>query len=337
MLALACVAPHDDSWSTTRVHVDGRGVAVDLSVQTLSVIEVVAADEDGDQWLSVEELDAARDDVVRYLLDHHVVTLLDASGVEVAPAWGAPTIERREDLDTLPPRQWLDLRFEAPPLAIDPARVAVDATLFLTTSPGHRAFVDVAWDGAEPEPGVVLWMAETRGALDRPPTPEPPPAPEPEPAPSVSQDETTVARPVDAPPVRLEVLALLAVVVAAWGGGLRAALAGCAVALVGAGARGLVAQHAPHLALAAPAAWVLTALAALALLRRSRLSDRDGRARLLAECLVWGVLISGFGRPVAAASWPATALDAGIWCLWAIVLGCTLQLAPRAAASRPDE
>ena len=101
-------AVHDNSWSTTRVTLNEAGVEVALAVQTLSVIEVTAADQDGDAWLTAEELDASRAEVVAYLAEHHVVSTIDAGGVSTPISLDEPTFERREDLDSLPPMQWLE-------------------------------------------------------------------------------------------------------------------------------------------------------------------------------------------------------------------------------------
>lgn len=330
VLALAAASSiaraHDDSWSTTRVDVGAGAPSVALSVQTLSVVEVVAADTDGDAWLTVEELGAARDDVVRYLRAHHVVILADASGDAVPLELAAPTIARREDLSSLPPRQWLDVRWEAaaPASGVGVAAVSVESTLFLTTSPGHRSFVDVAWDGAVGETRV-LWWADLRADFSRPE----PPVPEPAPAP---RTESVAEPPVELDPplvARLDVLALVALAVVAAGGGLRGAAGGVAVAVAAGLAWRGVAHLAPDLVLGRAGSWALLAVAGGVVAVRLRVSEERRAGRLLAECLVWGVFVAGFARSDVAPAWPTLVREVSIWCAGALAIGFVVRPAGR--------
>lgn len=148
-LAAALAALHPNSLSSSTLVVEGARVRHELVVQPTGLIEVLPGiDRDGDGTLDADELEARREDVFEYVARHHLLR---------AGAEGAAPLERRlERLALAPPP------FPAPPGTADWVRIdsscdapapiellAVESRLFFLTSPDHRDFCSVRWDGVE--------------------------------------------------------------------------------------------------------------------------------------------------------------------------------------------
>ncbi len=336
---LVAAGAHDNSWSTTVVEIDEASVTVALTVQTLSIVEVLEVDGDGDLWLTSEELEAGREALVAYLDEHQRVAAIGASGDESPVVLGRePTLERREDLTTLPPMQWVDVTWSGPALATDVAAVEIESTLFLTTSPGHRSFVETIWNGLVGDVSV-LWMAELEATFERP-------------AALLGEPEVAGLQPVpeqaegDSPPRggrswRPDVVLVVILAVHAAGYGLRGATAGTATALAAGGAQAAVGAAVLGLAtLPAPYSAALSGLAVVLLTSRVCVSDPTRRPRLVKECLVWAVLVAGFAQPVAAPNLASTTDSVLIWSsvAWSLgLLGWVVPTFRRRHSGLPDD
>lgn len=153
-LLFACPAPHDDSLSFSRVEVAGSEASVTLTVQVLSLAEVVdGLDADGDGRLSGEELERRRGPVgtycsSRYALRSGAAADEPGSGRALAPA---DVRVEREGLDG----RWVTVRFACrdPLGAIDSLELSVDP--FVETSPAHLDRAEVVWSGAR---YASLWL-----------------------------------------------------------------------------------------------------------------------------------------------------------------------------------
>lgn len=172
MSAALALALHASSLSASRLEVRADGaVRLTLEVQTLSVVEVLPElDADGNLLLDGRELAGAGPPLFEYVARHYALTPLDAAGaplprlrpellslVESAPDDGLGLASQRLLLE-------LDARAPAPL-----AGLSIEVSLFEVTSPGHRDFAAVAWEG-EPE-REWTFCAETP-RLDVAPDPE---------------------------------------------------------------------------------------------------------------------------------------------------------------------
>lgn len=164
-LALALLAApaalHPDSKSSSRIEVRGERASVELSCQSLSLLESVPMDRDGDLLLSPEELEAARGPLERYLLEHYQ---LSVEAEPFAPLAG----------------ELLGARLSAAPGALGEQRVvcelaftlpaqtdglAVRVRLFRERNPLHRDAASLTWNDEEPAgflfaEGAELWRFE---------------------------------------------------------------------------------------------------------------------------------------------------------------------------------
>lgn len=148
-------AAHPDSHSFSAVRVEGAEVAVELHVQSRSVIEALGYDVDLDGRLSAPELEAARPAVAAYLLEHYRVSV----GSDGRPGAGRPLAGEVVALvthwraDALLPEEWLqaDLRFDA---GAAPDELLIEVDLFATENPFHRDTCVLEWND-EPQ---VSWL-----------------------------------------------------------------------------------------------------------------------------------------------------------------------------------
>lgn len=203
MLSSLCVlalVAHPLSVSSSRVVVDGAQVAVDLRCQSLTLVESLPIDTDGDRRVSRDELAASRDSIERYLLEGYRLTAEGTDGVERRLVGrlvgstlhaGPPNVETERPSgaagipnpatngasgvasDASGPEPLIDFRLEF--ASDDPLRaLRIDQNLFRESDPLHRDHAQIVWNGGEPR-ARVLWVedpswtfrpdAEPRGVL----------------------------------------------------------------------------------------------------------------------------------------------------------------------------
>jgi hypothetical protein len=140
----AAIRPHPNSISSSRVTIEDARVAVELSCQALSLIEVLPIDGDADGHLSQAELAAARAKIEAYLLARYVLA---------APPDGNRALDGRLESVSLRElyagqafeEQWIDARL-AFPLQAGPLReLWIEVTLFRETNPFHTDHSTIAW------------------------------------------------------------------------------------------------------------------------------------------------------------------------------------------------
>lgn len=145
VLGVLFLAAHPDSMSFSRVEVEGPRVTAVVRMQALSLMEVVAVDADEDGFLTTEELAAQRGAVRAYFAEHY--RILDEDG---------PLAFEVTELEVLPPdsgalfsgleEQWLHLELAAEARR-DVHDVSFEIDVFLETSPDHRDFSVLVWNG----------------------------------------------------------------------------------------------------------------------------------------------------------------------------------------------
>lgn len=175
LLALTLLAAsHSNSQSSSRVTVDGPRVGVELRCQALSLFEVVPQlDADGDGLLTHSELEAARQQVADYVSLNYLLRSGDAA---LAPTVGEVQLVAPDRRALFPEPQWVDIEIELQ--APEPVEsLVIEVTLFHDTSPDHRDFTRVVWNGAQPtgqvldrlRPGARWPLAVGEGILPRGP------------------------------------------------------------------------------------------------------------------------------------------------------------------------
>jgi hydrogenase/urease accessory protein HupE len=148
-------AAHPNSQSSSRIVVEGRSVEVELVCQTLSLIECVEIDADGDLELDEAELGAGRAEAERYLSSRYRLSALDGRAVELAGG-SLELLEAPSELS----EQRMRVRWRGE-LPADAEGLIVDVRLFVERNPLHRDFATVAWNGEEPFPWMFSAGAET--------------------------------------------------------------------------------------------------------------------------------------------------------------------------------
>ena len=149
--ALLLSGLHPDSHSFSVVRVDGPRVAVELHVQSRSLIEALGHDVDLDGRFDAGELDAARASLATYLLDRYRLRI----GSDGEPGEGErlegrlTSLATRWRADMLLPEEWLraELVFEA---AGAPDEILIEVSLFAEENPFHRDTCVLEWNGEEP-------------------------------------------------------------------------------------------------------------------------------------------------------------------------------------------
>lgn len=145
---------HPDSVSNSVLVVDGQRAGLVVRCQVDSLIEVLPAiDADADGAVTAEEIEASADAILDYVGRHYRLSIgtdrAFAGGRELEPE---PVSATHLVWDEAPGRfkHWVDveLLFQAG----EPIRdVAIESSLFLSTSPGHRDVLTIEWPGREPE------------------------------------------------------------------------------------------------------------------------------------------------------------------------------------------
>lgn len=153
LFALALLlAPHDDSASSSRLHVRGAGVALELRVQTFSLFEVVPdLDANRDDLLTASELEAKRDEVIEYVRGHYG---LKTRGEPLLAANFEAELVRPDPAALFPEPQYVDLRASFRSASGPLESLEVEITLFHLTSPAHHDYTQVRWN--EEPPAVIL-------------------------------------------------------------------------------------------------------------------------------------------------------------------------------------
>lgn len=165
-LALSALA-HPLSVSSSRVVVDGAKVDVTIRCQSLTLVESLPVDTDGDGRVSTSELDAARGDIERYLLAHY--RLSGDSGEALTGKLLRERVLEGQAIEALPSELLVefDLSFEA---ASALRGLRLDLDIFRESDAMHRDHTQIVWNGAEPE-ARVLWVEDpswTFAAGERP-------------------------------------------------------------------------------------------------------------------------------------------------------------------------
>jgi hypothetical protein len=164
---------HPNSFSTSRLTVQGAAARLELRVQALSLIEVLPEGLDGDGVLSGAELEAGRGAVADYVARHYV--LRAGSGGDRKQ--GAVLAGRLTDLSAEEAddegNAWVNAAFEYRADALLPD-LMIEVTLFIESAPDHRDACTLTWNGGEPVE-TLFWMGEFRRyyAPESPPVPTP--------------------------------------------------------------------------------------------------------------------------------------------------------------------
>lgn len=162
-LFLLGAAVHPNSVSQSILVVDGAEVRVEFAFQTLTLVEELGLDRDGDGELDDAELGAARPLIGDYVLEHFRV--LDPTRDDArlpGEVLSITTARRAEPMD----EQWVttDLRFSAPAPLED---VAVEFDPFRQMNAAHLDFASLEWNGA-PLAYFGFGLGEDRWDFDTP-------------------------------------------------------------------------------------------------------------------------------------------------------------------------
>lgn len=146
-LLLAAPAAHPNSISSSRVEIEGALVRHELLLDPLSILEVLPGiDADGDGRIGEGELERSAAQIAEYVGRHYRFFLVAPErrelerrleGVELAPApvpappSAAPWVRMRSRLDA----------------GRSPSALEIEVRLFFLTSPDHRDFCTLVWDG----------------------------------------------------------------------------------------------------------------------------------------------------------------------------------------------
>jgi len=164
-LVLGVPSTHPDSLSRSTVRVEGARATVELRFQALSLLEVLpAVDRSEDGWLDAGELEAARDVLEDYLLEHFRLAAVSDEGETalegrmrsaVAQDPAALGAFELQNLD-------VSLAFEA---ARPIERLALECTLFREANPWHKDTCFLTWNQDEEVPHLfegqeTRWLFE---------------------------------------------------------------------------------------------------------------------------------------------------------------------------------
>lgn len=162
----ASAAVHPNSASQSRIEVRGAEVRVDLRLQATSILEIADADRNLDAFLDAGELEAARDAIGAYVLEHFRLRT-DSLG---DPERGRALEGRLEALgspmvapDPIFTDQPVDLvlSFGRDGGGAPLADLMVTMTLFAETSPAHFDDSVLIWNGEEPVRRILRAGART--------------------------------------------------------------------------------------------------------------------------------------------------------------------------------
>ncbi len=146
-------------------------VDVTIRCQSLTLVESLPVDSDGDGLVSTSELDAARGEIERYLLAHY---RLSGDSDEGERALTGKLLRERivegQAIEALPSELLVefDMSFEAPSVL---RGLRLDLDIFRESDAMHRDHTQIVWNGAEPD-ARVLWVEDpswtfTVGAASR--------------------------------------------------------------------------------------------------------------------------------------------------------------------------
>lgn len=157
---VASARSHPNSISSSRVTVDEQHVAVELSCQALSLMEVLPLDGDGDGRLSEAELSAGRSVIEGYVAPRYAIAGPPDGGRLLAGRLTDAALRALYEGRAFE-EQWVDLALEyrfpgadpgAPPAATvtEPIReLWIEVSLFREANPFHSDHSTIAWrDGA---------------------------------------------------------------------------------------------------------------------------------------------------------------------------------------------
>lgn len=164
-LAVGLAEPHPNSFSSSRVRVDGERVAVELRCQARSLMEALPLDADGDDRLAALELAAGRGALQAYLRERYRVFPLDGD---------EPLALALEEFALAAPLGASDEPFVLARLSGRAAQelvgLEVRCSLFVESNPLHRDTCTLVWNGGEeaswlfPEAGEVFrFVPDDRG------------------------------------------------------------------------------------------------------------------------------------------------------------------------------
>lgn len=158
-LALALgLGAHPDSQSSSRLTVTEAGAGLELSMQSLSLIECLEIDTDGDRRLSQLELERGRAAIAQYLDARYQI-----DPVGPRNPW---TLELVEGAQT---GYQLVHALTTFPVSAECEELNVRCRLFLEQNPLHRDVATIVWRGEEPAvflfgEGVELWNFRSASA-----------------------------------------------------------------------------------------------------------------------------------------------------------------------------
>ncbi|MEM7309877.1 MAG: hypothetical protein AAF682_24585 [Planctomycetota bacterium] len=163
---LALTVAHPNSISSSHITVEGASVRIELSFQTLTLIEELPVDDDGDLLLDDDELERHRATIESYVLEHLV---LRSGGVDGTVLGGrvealAPVVDPAASSGLPMLGQWLDLT-----LAYDADAPVEDFVvswhLFEVMNAEHFDYAELVWNDEEPQSfvfglGTRVWRHE---------------------------------------------------------------------------------------------------------------------------------------------------------------------------------
>lgn len=140
LLLAALLVPHARSMSSTTVDVSDSLVVAALRCQSLSVIDSLGGDEDGDGRLDEAEFAALLPAIEEHLFANWIPT---AEGVEFELRLARTAIEPQENLRDY---QWLQLELQIETTErLD--ELTIENRLFLDGNPQHVDFTELTWEG----------------------------------------------------------------------------------------------------------------------------------------------------------------------------------------------
>ncbi len=161
-LLAAIGAVHPESSSISVLTVDGATVRLEQRVQVESLLEVIdSLDADGDRFVSQSELDRRQEQIFAYVEAHYRLRTNTGGALEggelLAPRAISLVLAAPEPGALALPVH-TDAVFEYQ--AREPLEeLVVESSLFLETSPAHRDFASVVWEGERA--GTVVLDAST--------------------------------------------------------------------------------------------------------------------------------------------------------------------------------
>ncbi len=168
LLALSAISPapnaspHSNSISVSRIEVEGSRLRHRIELQTLSILEVLPElDLDGDGELNPSELELGRAPLGEYL--DSAYTLFAASTSELPAPAQVSEVRESAASDPASPFSLQRISLQRTYELNAPLRsLAIEVSVFGVTSPDHRDFCTLAWEGQFEEEwlfsaGKPLW------------------------------------------------------------------------------------------------------------------------------------------------------------------------------------